>query len=83
MDKMLIYKILATLMVLEPDTEMAKMVIEFAERASPDDLQACWEQEETVERIKRANKELTEWEIENEGIIDEMAAAMARYFDNV
>jgi hypothetical protein len=82
MDKMLIYKILATLMVLEPDSEMAKMVVEFAERPSPEDLQACWENAETVDRIKRAEAELSLWEEENAGVIDEMAGAMARYFQS-
>jgi hypothetical protein len=81
MDNTLIYKILATLMVLEPETEMAKMVVEFAERPSNEDLEACWQNAKTVARINQAKDELYRWELEHQGVINEMAEAMAEYFD--
>ena len=81
MDKTLIYKMLATLMVMEPDTEVAKLVIEFAERKASKDLEACWTDEETVKKIKGSQTELLSWQSQNEGVIESMAESMDKYFN--
>ena len=80
MDKLLFCKVMATLMVLEPDSTMAKVVVEFAQRISSDDLEACWNDPATVEKLKQAWSELSEWEQENPGVINSMADAIDRYF---
>lgn len=82
MDKTLIYKILATLMVMEPDTKVAKLVVEFAERKASKDLEACWTDAETAEKIEVAQKELLSWQSQNEGAIDSMAESMEQYFNS-
>lgn len=81
MDKTLIYKILATLMVMEPNTEVAKLVVEFAERKASKDLEACWTDEETVHKIKEAEKYLKSWQSQHEGAIESMAESMDKYFN--
>ena len=81
MDKMLIYKILATMMVMEPDTEVARLVVEFAERKASKDLEACWTDEETVKKIEGAQKELLSWQSQHEGNIESMAESMDKYFN--
>jgi len=80
MDKTLLYKILATLMVMEPDTEVAKLVVEFAERKASKDLEACWTDAETVKKIKEAEKDFLSWQSQHEGAIESMAESMEQYF---
>ena len=81
MDKTLMYKILATMMVMEPDTEVARLVVEFAERKASKDLEACWTDAETAEKIDVAQKELLSWQSQHEGAIESMAESMDKYFN--
>lgn len=81
MDKTLIYKIIATMMIMEPDTAVAKLVVEFAERKASKDLEACWTDEETVKKIEVAQKELLSWQTQHEDVIESMAESMDKYFN--
>lgn len=80
MDNLLFCKIIATLMVLEPDSELVKVVVEFAQRSGSDDFEACWDDPATAEKLKKAWKELSEWDDSHPQKIEIIAGSMNQYF---
>lgn len=75
--KSLVCQVLSALMELDPDTEVAKLVIEFAQRTDAEDSAAFWTEADLIDRIGKAIKEIEDFESLNSGKIESQAKDLA------
>ena len=76
--KNLVCQVLSALMELDPDTEMAKLAIEFAQRTDAEDSAAFWTEADLIDRINKAIGEINDFESLNSGKIASQANDLAK-----
>lgn len=64
-------------MELDPDTEMAKLVIEFAQRSDREDMIALWSDSTLIDRIKKSVAEIQDFDKLNPGKLESQASNLA------